>query len=70
MLEFWSYIFQFQSMLAGPLVFYKDFREFIYSDSSPSPLGVVLRKLSISIFFAALYIKVAPQYDIDYLRGT
>ncbi|OXA57729.1 membrane-bound O-acyltransferase domain-containing protein 2 [Folsomia candida] len=67
-LEFWSYIFQFQSMLAGPLVFFKDFRQFIYYDESPSSVVVVLKKLFGSIFFALLYLKVAPSYNISHLR--
>lgn len=69
-LEFWSYIFQFQSMLAGPLVFFKDFRQFIYYDESPSSVVVVLKKLFGSIFFALLYLKVAPSYNISHLRGN
>jgi len=67
-LEYWSFIFQFQSMLAGPLVFFKEYREFIYFDQSPSSVVVVLKKLGGSILFALLYLKIAPQYDIEYLR--
>lgn len=56
-------------MLAGPLVFFTEFREFIFFDKSPSPIGVVLKKMFGSILFAVVYIRVAPNYDIDYLRG-
>ncbi len=69
-MEYWSFIFQFQSILAGPLVFFKEYREFIYNDQSPNSLNVVLKKLGGSMLFALLYLKAAPYYQIDYLTGT
>jgi len=70
-LEFCSYIFQFQSMLAGPLVFYRDFIDFIKINDSnvPSPFSVVATKLGYSIFFAILFIKVGPHFDCNIVRG-
>jgi hypothetical protein len=65
-----SFIFQFQSLLTGPLVFFKEYREFIFHDHSPSPASVVFKKLVGSIFCAILYLKVAPQFDMDYLKGS
>lgn len=48
---------------------FKEYREFIYSDQSPNSAVVVLKKLAGSIFFALLYLKVAPFYKIEYLLG-
>jgi hypothetical protein len=70
-LRYCSYIFQFQSMLAGPLVFYRDFIDFIEANGSdvPSPFRVVALKLVNSIFFAVLFIKLGPQFDCQKVRG-
>ncbi|ODN01090.1 Membrane-bound O-acyltransferase domain-containing protein 2, partial [Orchesella cincta] len=69
-LEYWSFVFQFQSMLAGPLVLFKDFREFIHTDEFPSPLHAVVKKMGVSVFFAVVFIKVTPVYSIERLKET
>lgn len=69
-LEYWSFVFQFQSMLAGPLVLFKDFREFIHTDEFPSPLLVVIKKIGVSAFFAVVFIKVTPVYGIDQMKNS
>lgn len=68
--EFCSYVFQFQSMLAGPLVFYDDFKEFIRAvEDIPSPAMEVGVKLIKSIFFAVVFITLGPKLDVQYLRS-
>src|ERR1700733_10633474 len=65
-LPFCSYVFQFQSMLAGPLVFYKDYEEFIeQKEQSPSPLSPVLKKVLLSIVVALLFVTLGPEFRFD-----
>ncbi|CAG7647042.1 unnamed protein product [Allacma fusca] len=58
--EFTSFTFQFQSMLAGPLVMYKDFHDFIITENVPSSAGIVARKLVTSVFFAVVFVTLGP----------
>ncbi|XP_076362099.1 lysophospholipid acyltransferase 6-like isoform X2 [Tachypleus tridentatus] len=80
MLEFFSYIFHFQTLLCGPLVFYNDYIDFIKGTNpqvsknpeevyieSPPPKQVV-RKLAISICFGLFLIFVVPFFPIRYLK--
>lgn len=30
MLEYFSYVFQFQALMAGPIIFYRDYIDFIH----------------------------------------
>lgn len=69
-LEYWSFVFQFQSMLAGPLILFRDFREFIHTNEFPSPLFAVVKKMGVSVFFAVVFIKVTPTYSVDKMKGS
>ncbi|XP_022255486.1 membrane-bound O-acyltransferase domain-containing protein 2-like isoform X2 [Limulus polyphemus] len=81
MLEFFSYIFHFQTLLCGPLVFYNDYIDFVKGTNpqvsknpeevfieSPPPKQVV-RKLAGSIFFGLFLIFVVPFFPVNYLKG-
>ena len=68
-MEFASFTFQFQSMLAGPLVMYKDFYDFIITESVPSSGLVVLRKVLTSVFFAVIFLMLGPVFPAAALKG-
>ncbi|RWS04110.1 lysophospholipid acyltransferase 2-like protein [Dinothrombium tinctorium] len=88
LLEFLSYIFQFQSLMCGPLVYYNDYIEFIEgknfarhmegntTKSKPTAMWAVMRRLSISVFFAIMLLTLTPKFPVDkladenYLRQT
>ncbi|GFT63927.1 membrane-bound O-acyltransferase domain-containing protein 2 [Trichonephila clavipes] len=70
-LEFFSYIFHFQALMCGPLVFYNDYVDFVEGKGfikNISPNMVVLRKLLVSIFCALLCITIVPFFPITYLQ--
>ncbi|CAG2118394.1 unnamed protein product, partial [Medioppia subpectinata] len=79
-LEYYSYVFQYSTLMCGPLVFYNDYIEFINGKNferhlqsklstkqMPSPLWPVLRKLFISVSFAILLVTIAPMFPITHL---
>ncbi|GIY13449.1 lysophospholipid acyltransferase 2 [Caerostris extrusa] len=71
LLEFFSYIFHFQALMCGPLVFYSDYVDFVEGKSfvkDISPSAVVLRKVSVSIFCALFLITIVPFFPITYLQ--
>jgi lysophospholipid acyltransferase 1/2 len=65
---FCGFVFQFQSMLAGPLVLYSDFTEFIQTQDTPNPIGIVIRKFTASMVFAFLFLKFGPTFDVQIVR--
>jgi len=70
-MEFCSYVFQFQSMLAGPLVFYDDFKEFIHvplPEEVSTPGFDVGVKLVKSVFFAVIFLVFGTQLDVQHVR--
>lgn len=85
-LEYFSYVFSFQTLMCGPLVYYTDFIEFVdgsnfkrhikKSQKAPNPASTVLVKLGTSAFYAFLVV-VALQYvphdrmvDKEFLANT
>ncbi|XP_066585832.1 lysophospholipid acyltransferase 6 [Prorops nasuta] len=45
-LEFFSYVFHFQALMAGPVIFYSDYMDFIYGKSAKSLTGCHEKKSS------------------------
>jgi len=68
-LEYWSYSLQFQSVLAGPLVMYVDYMDFIHTKDHPNPNHEVLKKLIASVTFAIVYIKFGSIFQISMIQG-
>ncbi|BES92546.1 MBOAT, membrane-bound O-acyltransferase family [Nesidiocoris tenuis] len=80
MLEYFSYMFQFHTLMAGPFVLYGDYTEFISGENlrkfmdadhpkEPSPTLEVLKKVVISILCAILYTVVYPYFPITRLKS-
>ncbi|XP_053214469.1 lysophospholipid acyltransferase 6-like [Panonychus citri] len=80
LLEFLSYVFHFPSVMCGPLVYFKNYLEFIdgtnFSKHIESPEAekrsahpgfAVIRKLSVSFFFAIMIVTYAPKFPITKL---
>ncbi|XP_035209744.1 membrane-bound O-acyltransferase domain-containing protein 2-like isoform X1 [Stegodyphus dumicola] len=70
-LEFFSYIFHFQALMCGPLVFYNDYADFVEGKNyvkNASPEVVVARKVIVSIFCALFLVTVVPYFPITYLQ--
>ncbi|GBN71082.1 Lysophospholipid acyltransferase 2 [Araneus ventricosus] len=67
-LDFFSYIFHFQALMCGPLVFYNDYIEGKGYVKNFSPTVVVVRKLVVSIFCALFLITIVPFSPITYLQ--
>ncbi|KAF5305485.1 hypothetical protein FQA39_LY01576 [Lamprigera yunnana] len=97
LLEYFSYALAFPALMAGPVLFYKDYIDFIDGknllqkppnknvDSNsnsrtvvlePSPIIVVLKKVALSMFFAAMFVTFIPLFtvksvkDDDFLENT
>lgn len=127
MLEYFSYVFHFQALMAGPVIFYRDYIDFIHGRNiggtktltvsflffliiiicvlkkkkkkeekekkiefyffpfkgydknsthydeivlEPSPTPVVIKKVIISLLFAALFVTFIPSYSIQKLKGS
>lgn len=69
-LEFFSYIFHFQALMCGPLIFYNDYVDFIEGRSyvkCQSPTAIVARKVCVSILCALFLVTVVPYFPITYL---
>lgn len=83
-LEYFSFVLQFPSLMAGPAMFYKDYIDFIDGNNfhttangklnnnagktvvlEPSPLPAVIKKVSMSLFFAAAFVNFLPQFHIE-----
>ncbi|CAG0883003.1 unnamed protein product [Darwinula stevensoni] len=82
-LEYFSYCFNFQGILAGPFVFYNDYAEFVTGQNlkggkhqkssfggggGPSSLVAVTNKVCLSIFFALGVILIAPWFPVGFLK--
>jgi lysophospholipid acyltransferase 1/2 len=69
-LEYFAYVFSFNTLMCGPLVYYVDFIDFINGqnfkrhvkegEKVPAPSHAVLTKLFISTFFAISVVLVLP----------
>ncbi|XP_015781486.1 lysophospholipid acyltransferase 1 [Tetranychus urticae] len=80
LLEFLSYVFHFPSVMCGPLVYFKNYLEFIdgtnFSKHIESPEAekrsvhpgkAILKKLFISVFFAIMIVVYSPKFPISKL---
>lgn len=78
LLEYFSYLFAFQTLMCGPLIYYNDYVDFITEENfkkedekaatrRPSPTNVVLGKLSMSLAFAVLLLGVQPFFPSEHL---
>jgi lysophospholipid acyltransferase 1/2 len=73
-LQFFSYMFQFQPLLCGPLVYYNDYTDFIEGrnfdkhleagESRPSPVRRVIDKMATSVAMVLLLLFVAPKFPV------
>jgi len=81
-LEYFSYVLQFPSLMAGPALWYKDYIEFIEGKNfakalgdgkgdgyEPSPFKAVMQKVIFSVLFATAYVKFMPQFNIQAVKG-
>lgn len=71
LLEFFSYIFHFQALMCGPLIFYNDYADFVEGKTcikTASPNFVVVRKVIVSILCALFLVNVVPHFPITYLK--
>ncbi|KAI1283130.1 Lysophospholipid acyltransferase 1 [Halotydeus destructor] len=77
LLEYFSYVFSFQTVMCGPLVYYNDYIDFITEENyrkhshntqeSPSPSSVVLSKLGHCFCFAVMVLIGQPWIPIEAL---
>ncbi|XP_054707299.1 lysophospholipid acyltransferase 6-like [Uloborus diversus] len=70
-LEFFSYIFHFQALMCGPLIFYNDYVDFVEGrnyEKNASPNIIVFRKVVVSSFCALFLVTIAPYFPITYLK--
>ncbi|XP_042905740.1 lysophospholipid acyltransferase 6 isoform X2 [Parasteatoda tepidariorum] len=70
-LEYYSYIFHFQALMCGPLIFYNDYLDFVEGKTcvkNTSPNMIVLRKVLVSIFCALFLVTIVPFFPITYLQ--
>lgn len=73
--EYFAFVFNFQTVICGPLVFYEDFISFIDGeklrndklDHYPSTLFPVVRKLAIAIVCGLLVMSFVPHYPASLL---
>lgn len=71
--EFMGYFFHFPSVLCGPIMYFKDYSEFVHAPcNKPIPPGrhiAAARKLTISISCAILHLTLNPKFEIEFLRS-
>ncbi|XP_053607608.1 lysophospholipid acyltransferase 6 isoform X2 [Plodia interpunctella] len=78
-LEFFSYTLAFQTLMCGPVVFYKDYIRFIEGgringiqketdESEPSPRRAVFYKVCGSVAAAFLYLTLSKKYPMDVIK--
>ncbi|XP_026683454.1 lysophospholipid acyltransferase 2 [Diaphorina citri] len=81
MLDYFCYILQFQTILAGPVVFYNDYRDYIRGinfekgkdqqvsrNFEPSPGCVVINKVVGAAICAVIFIQLGPSFRIAYAK--
>lgn len=44
-LEYFSYVFHFQALMAGPVIFYRDYIDFIHGHHLPGAKSLAVRTL-------------------------
>lgn len=71
--EFMGYFFHFPSVLCGPIMYFKDYSEFVHAPCNKQmPPGrhiAAARKLTISISCAILHLTLSPKFEIEFLRS-
>ncbi|CAG9860475.1 unnamed protein product [Phyllotreta striolata] len=82
-LEYFSYCLMFPSVMAGPLIFYNDYIDFIEGNSyikiphgsqsqevvnEPNPIKAVIKKVIIALFCAFIFIKFLPRFPISRVK--
>lgn len=71
--EFLGYFFHFGSVLCGPIVYYKDYSDFVETPKeTPTPPGrfwAVAKKLAISGSCAILHLTLNARFDVEFLRS-
>ncbi|KAJ8981426.1 hypothetical protein NQ317_015628 [Molorchus minor] len=83
-LEYFSYMLMFPSIMAGPIIFYKDYIEFIQGNAynipqnnsvndntvtyEPSPARAVVEKVIIALFCALVFVNFLPRYPISRIK--
>lgn len=73
LLEFFSYMLLFPSIMAGPMIFFNDYKDFIECKNikalrTESPKRVVLKKILIATFCALTFLKLLPQFPISKVK--
>ncbi|KAJ8967560.1 hypothetical protein NQ314_002877 [Rhamnusium bicolor] len=83
-LEYFSYTLMFPSVMAGPVIFYNDYIDFIEGKSyckiqtncnkeevvvnEPSPIRAVFKKVILALFCAVIFVKFLPRFPISRLK--
>ncbi|XP_028130422.1 lysophospholipid acyltransferase 6 [Diabrotica virgifera virgifera] len=78
-LEYFSYSLLFPSLMAGPIIFYNDYVDFIEGNNyvkarnsvenskvvrEPSPVKAIIKKVAIALFCAYIFLKFLPRFPI------
>lgn len=82
--EYFSYTLLFPSLMAGPVIFYNDYIEFIEGNSyakiqtntktakvivrEPSPARAIFKKVAVALFCAYIFVKFLPLFPIKRLK--
>lgn len=71
--DFMGYFFHFPSVMCGPIMYYKDYTDFIrissFKGTPPGALKASFSKLLLSSTSAMLLLLVAPKFQVDFLRS-
>ncbi|XP_012225902.1 lysophospholipid acyltransferase 6 [Linepithema humile] len=89
-LEYFSYVFHFQALMAGPVIVYRDYIDFIHGHHlpgakslagfydkntkekeiilEPSPTLIVVKKVTMSLACAIIFITFIPTYPIQRVK--
>ncbi|XP_063926151.1 lysophospholipid acyltransferase 6 isoform X2 [Zophobas morio] len=81
-LEYFSFSLHFPSLMAGPVMFYKDYMDFIDGSNlksphstdgqtiviEPSPLRAVCKKVFAGVVCAAIFVKFLPMFPISRVK--
>ncbi|XP_050293206.1 lysophospholipid acyltransferase 6 [Anthonomus grandis grandis] len=84
LLEYFSYSLMFPTLMAGPMIFYKDYIEFINGHPSttnnikstsnqvvfhePSPLRAICKKVILAIICALIFVLFLPKFPISRVK--
>lgn len=54
-LEYFSYVFHFQALMAGPVIFYRDYIDLIHGHHMPGATSLAVRILALKTGIAISY---------------